>query len=235
MSEAKALLRLQELDLEYSHLKHEAETLDQKQQLIEVKAKAKKVASELKTIVTERKDIEIELEDNAVHKKYLTDKVSELQNTEGASFRETQDLDHSLSSLAKKLEKVDFDTDKLLERHSVVERAEKNARDIQRDLLEQEQDITLSYKLALERIAKRVQQSKFERAEIAKELPEETLARYEADRKKFGGIAIETLNGNRPTACRVALKEGNYNELIRKKQEINLCPYCKRMLIIPQD
>lgn len=234
MSEAKALLHLQELDLAYSHLKHDAENLSQKQELLEVRAQAKKVAGELKQILTERKDIEIKLDDLSIHKQYLLDKVAEINDTESTGFRETKDLEASLSSLSKKIEKVDFESEQLYKRHELVSRAEKKAQEVARDISEKEQDVTLSYKLALERIAKEVQQTRLERAEVAGSLSEESLAKYEAARKQFGGIAVETLNGTRPTACRVTIKEGIYNELIHQNNEVTLCPNCKRILVLPQ-
>lgn len=232
MSEAKALLRLQELDLEYSRLKNNAENLPQKEKVAAARANAKKVSGELTKIVGERKDLEIEINELEVHKKYLTDKVSEVQNSDSVDFRGTQDLENSLSSLAKKLEKVEFQNNQLIERLEKVERAEKNAQELLERLNAEEQDQTLAYKLALENIAKEVQAVLNERARVAKELSEETIASYTAARKRFGGVAVESLEGNRPSACRVALQPSSYSDIRRAKKDIVTCPYCRRMLVV---
>lgn len=235
MTEAKALLRLQELDLEYSRLKHNAETLPQKDKIAATRAAAKKVASEINKIVGERKDLETEINDIEVHKKYITDKVTEVQNSDSTEFRGAQDMEASLSTLAKKLEKAQFQSDQLVERLEKVERAEKNARELSRRLATEEQDQTLAYKLALENIAKEVQAVTVERGEVAKQLSQETIDAYLAARKRFGGIAVETLEGNRPSACRVALQPSSYSDIRRSNADIVTCPYCRRMLVVDFD
>lgn len=235
MTEAHALLRLQELDLEYSRLKHNAETLPHKDKIQSIRLQSKQIASELTKIVGQRKDLEIEINDLAVHKSYLTAKVTEVQNSDNSNYRASQDLENSLSSLAKKIEKVDFQTNALVEKLEKAERAEKNARELLEKAKNAEQDETLAYKLALEAIAKQVSAIASERAGVVKQLSEDTLATYEAARKRFGGIAVETLVGNKPTACRVALQPSSYSDLKRASSSIVTCPYCKRMLVLSDE
>lgn len=235
MSQANDLLRLQELDLEYSRLKHSAETLPQKEKINAARAATKKVNSELTKIVGMRKDLEIEINELEVHKQYVSAKVTEVQNADATSYRDTKNLDSSLSSLAKKLEKIDYQNNQLLAKLDKAEQAEKNARSLSAKLAAEEQDQTLAYKLELEKIAKQVQAITLERSEVASKLSEETLSSYEVARKRFGGIAVETLEGNRPSACRVNLQPSSYSDLRRSHQEITTCPYCKRMLVLSFD
>lgn len=234
MNEAKALLRLQELDTEYTQLKHSAENLPQKAKIAAARAAAKKVNSELTRILGQRKDLEIEINELEVHKKFLTDKVTEVQNADATNYRQSQDLEYSLSSLAKKLEKIEFQNNQLMEQFETAEKSEAKAHALSEKLKTEEQDLTLAYKLALEKIAKQVKAISLERADVAARLPEQTLANYEACRKRFGGIAVETLVGNRPSACRVALQTSQYSDIRRAKKDVTVCPYCRRILVIQE-
>ena len=115
MSEASALLRLQEIDLELMRTKKTAEALPQRQKVAAARAAAKKVAGELTKIVGQRKDLEIELNELEDSKKFFSGKVTEIQEgTYNQDFRSAQELDFTLSTLAKKIEKCDYDTEHLL-------------------------------------------------------------------------------------------------------------------------
>ena len=71
-----------------------------------------------------------------------------------------------------------------------------------------------------------------ERRLILDELDPDVLGCYESARKRFGGIAVESLVGNKPTVCRVALQPSSYSDLRRLGKTIAECPYCHRMLVI---
>lgn len=231
MSEASSLLELQDLDLLCSKLVKKAESLPQKEQVSKIRSNAKLLTSKLNTIVGVRKDIEIELDELEVHQKYVQDKTTEVQNTQSSNYRETQNLETSLSTLAKKREKIEFQMVELQNRLEQARKAEANARSALQKLQEEEQDAMLSFKLALEEIRKELQAATLKREQTASELPEDLLNQYEATRKRFNGVAVENLVGNRPSACRVTLQTSSYTELKRSGKEINTCPYCKRMLV----
>lgn len=231
MSEASSLLELQDLDLLCSKLVKKAESLPQKEQVSKIRSNVKLLTSKLNTIVGVRKDIEIELDELEVHQKYVQDKTTEVQNTQSSNYRETQNLETSLSTLAKKREKIEFQMVELQNRLEQARKAEANARSALQKLQEDEQDAMLSFKLALEEIRKELQAATLKREQTASELPEDLLNQYEAARKRFNGVAVENLVGNRPSACRVTLQTSSYTELRRSGREINTCPYCKRMLV----
>ena len=217
MSEASALLRLQEIDLELMRTKKTAEALPQRQKVAAARAAAKKVAGELTKIVGQRKDLEIELNELEDSKKF---------------FRSAQELDFTLSTLAKKIEKCDYDTEHLLPRLETAERAEKNARALADRLEKEEAAQVASFKEAMEQITSRVKSLAAERERIVASLPATLVASYEAARKRFGGVAVETLDGNRPSACRVALQPSSFTDIRRSGAEVTTCPYCKRILVV---
>ena len=236
MSEASELLRLQEIDLELMRSKKTAEALPQRQKVAAARAASKKVAGELTKIVGQRKDLEIELADLKEAKEFFSGKMAEIQDgTYNQDFRSAQDMEHNLASLAKKIEKCDYDTEHLLPRLETVERAEKNARALA-DKLQREQDAQVaSFTQEMEKITAGVKALAAERERIVASLPSQLVATYEAARKRFGGVAVETLTGNRPSACRVALQPSSFTEIRRSGNEITTCPYCKRMLVVTNE
>ena len=55
--------------------------------------------------------------------------------------------------------------------------------------------------------------------------------RYNQTVERLGPLAVETLMGNEPSACRVKLQPATYSDLKRRAEPIDECPYCHRILI----
>lgn len=236
MSEQTALLRLQEIDLELMRSKKVASELPQRAKVQAARAAAKKVAGELTKIVGQRKDVEIELAELESSKKFLESKVTEVQTAvANGTYHDAQSFEAALSMLAKKLEKIGFDTDRYLEQLETVERAEKNARALADKIAAEEQAQTDSFKADMDTIKADVEKLATERKEILEQISAANLKAYEAAKERFGGIAVETLVGNRPSVCRVALQPSSYTDIRRTGAQITTCPYCKRMLVVAQE
>ena len=236
MSEASELLRLQEIDLELMRTQKTAEALPQRQKVAAARAAAKKVAGELTKIVGQRKDLEIELADLDDSKRFFSEKVTEIQDgTYNQDFRSAQDMEYNLATLAKKIEKCDYDTEHLLPRLETVERAEKNARALAEKLEREEAAQVASFKQSMDKITEQVKALASERERIVADLPASIVTSYEAARKRFGGVAVETLVGNRPSACRVALQPSSFTDIRRSGAEVTTCPYCKRILVVTNE
>ena len=236
MSEQTALLRLQEIDLELMRSKKVASELPQRAKVQAARTAAKKVAGELTKIVGQRKDVEIELAELESNKKFLESKVTEVQTAvANGTYHDAQSFEAALSMLAKKLEKIGFDTDRYLEQLETVERAEKNARALADKIAAEEQAQTDSFKADMDTIKADVEKLAAERKEILGQISASNLKVYEAAKERFGGIAVETLVGNRPSVCRVALQPSSYTDIRRTGAQITTCPYCKRMLVVAQE
>ena len=66
---------------------------------------------------------------------------------------------------------------------------------------------------------------------ISARLPQDVLQGYRTASKRFGGLAVERLEGSVPSICRMALQESSMAEL-RRADGIAECPYCHRMLVL---
>lgn len=237
MSEASALVRLQEIDIELMRHRKTASELPQRAKVAAARAATKKMAAELTKIVGQRKDIEIELAELDESKKFYSERVTAVQEeaAAGADYHATQDLEAQLSALAKKLEKAEYDSDRLLEKLEAVESTEAKAREVQRRLAEQEQAQIDSWREATAEISAEVKKLEQEREGLVAGISPQLLARYDAAVKRFGGLAVETLEGNRPSTCRVALQPSSYSDIRKAGSDVTTCPYCKRILVLSQE
>ena len=201
------------------------------------RAAVKKVMGELTKIIGQRKDIEIELQDLEEDKAYYADKVTEIQESvSNGTYRDAQNFEAALATLAKRIEKAEFDSNALVGQLETVERAEKNAA--------RSRTPSSRPRRRPRRIRSRRTWSPFESTfpssprsarELSLSTSAQNLAAYDTACKRFGGIAVETLVGNRPSVCRVALQPSSYTDIRRSNAEVTTCPYCKRMLVISKE
>ena len=213
MSESTALLRLQEIDLA---LLKDASTLagmPQQAKLKNIAAARKKVESQLTKILGQRKDAQIELDDLKDALQHYKDVTAEVQAEaiEGTkTHREVRDIELSLTHLAKQIEKT---ANLMLER------------------LDAEREATqASYDEESAELKARIRSLSAERDRESAQVGAAMMERYEAARKRFRGLAVETLVGNVPTVCRVKLQPSQFHDLSHGP-EVTECPYCHRILI----
>lgn len=232
MTDADALRRLQEIDLELLRISKEGKELPQRAKIEAAKAARKKVDGELTKIVGQRKDLEIELNDIGHRRRDAERQVNEISDAqESANFRATADLEARLTIVAKVLEKADFDSEAVTERLITAERAEKNARALQARLDAETASLAAAAKEALLSLRDRQEALVRERDSITGSLSPELQLRYIKARKRFGTMAVETLDGNKPSSCRVTLQPSQYSDLKRRNQSVDECPYCHRILL----
>ena len=230
MSESTALLRLQEIDLA---LLKDASTLagmPQQAKLKNIAAARKKVESQLTKILGQRKDAQIELDDLKDALQHYKDVTAEVQAeaVEGTkTHREVRDIELSLTHLAKQIEKTEFE---LPVRQAALVLAEKNA-NLMLERLDAEREATqASYDEESAELKARIRSLSAERDRESAQVGAAMMERYEAARKRFRGLAVETLVGNVPTVCRVKLQPSQFHDLSHGP-EVTECPYCHRILI----
>lgn len=236
MSESSALLKLQEIDLA---LLKDAATLagmPQQARLKNIAAARKKVESQLTKIVGQRKDAQIELgdlKDALDHYREVREQVQAdaLEGTK--THREVRDLELSLTHLAKQIEKTEFELPVRQEALDKLLLAEKNA-NLMLERLDAEREATeKSFDEETSEVKGRIVSLNAERERQAAQVGEQMMATYEAARKRFRGLAVETLVGNVPTICRVKLQPSQFHDLAHGP-EVTECPYCHRILIVTE-
>ena len=237
MTEATALLALQDLDLRLLKLASQLSSMPQQEMLRKIDQLSKRVSSEITRIMGQRKDAQMEIEEIEAALAHYREKTAEVQaeaDSGAHTHREVIDLERQLTSLAKHIEKSEFRLGPAREQLRRLEYAEHNAK---RTLAETENRRVLVQN-SLEKESKGIRSDivrlSREREAAAAALAPERLAAYESARKRFKGLAVERLVGNVPSVCRVKLQPSQFHDLAHG-DEITECPYCHRMLITSEE
>ena len=231
--EAYALVELQDLDLRL--LRHAAtlKAMPEERKLETIALARKKVAGELTKIVGRRKDLEIEIGDvegDLAHYREVTDRVQTEAATRQQDYREVRDLEAQLTSLAKRIEKCEFTLKGLRADLEKLLTAERNA-NLTLARLDQEREATqAAFDRSSSDVKAQIRTLAAERDATAKRITPEVMARYEQARRRFKGLAVETLKGNVPSVCRVKLQPSSFSDLMHGPV-VTECPYCRRMLV----
>ena len=237
MTEASALLRLQQIDIELLRHASTLQKLPQQEKLKKIALAKKKVAVELKKITGQRKDAEIDIVDvnaDISHYRQVRERVMAEAEEGPLTHREARTVEESLTHLAKVTEKCEFRLGPLNEKLEKLKLAEANAQKMLGRLDEEEAATKKSFEDDSASVRAQILKLKDERDAACSEISAKVLARYEAARKRFGGLAVEILTGNVPSTCRVKLQPSLYHEIARGPQ-ITECPYCHRILVTTQE
>lgn len=235
MADATMLLRLQQVNLDLMRTRKQVEELPQKEQITKIRKATKRVSSELSRIMGVRKDLELAISDNEDDHLHVSELVDEAQKrAEGQQdYRAIRDLEGQLTAYAKRLEKLEFDRAHLEEQLASVQAKEQEYNAWLAKAKAEEDALLAAYKEDVESAGNRMNELLAEREELAGAMPQELLDRYVRASKRFQGLAVETLNGNKPSICRVALQPSQYAQL-KSADGICECPYCHRILVVDE-
>lgn len=232
MNDYEALVRLQEIDLELMRINHTLKDMPQAKKLDAIARSRSKLQAETTTILGQRKDSQMELDQNeADHLRYLgmQDEVRRLAQAEN-DHRRMADYESQLTSLAKKIEKLDHLRGREEDRLAKLKRAEDNAQALMVRLDQEEQAVRKSMQEGSADLMRRVAELARDRKRMMGLLDPKTQEAYARAFKRFGGLAVERLQGGVPSVCRVSLQPSALADL-RRQGAIATCPYCHRMLV----
>ena len=235
MSDATRLLRLQEIDLSLLRIENQLKQMPEQERLSKIADAKKRVSAQLSRVIGERKDVEMDIEALEERQAMLEEKTAEVKASAEErvrNYRQVNDLEAQLTSLAKKIEKCEFELGPLMERLESLQASENRGVELLASLNEQEETTKEQFRASTVNMREEAQNLLAERAELLKTISPDALKKYEAARKRFSGLGVETLKGNVPTTCRVKIQPGQYQILMRGP-DIAECPYCHRILVIP--
>lgn len=233
MNDYEALLRLQDIDLELMRLSKTLKAMPQQKKIAAIDAAKHKVAGELTKIVGQRKDTEMEIADCEQEHEHLMQKTDEVRATAqapDADYRQASNIEAQLTHLAKKMEKIEFEHGQKVEALKRLGKAESNARGLEAKLDEERAAQEEAFKRDTADLMARARSLNDERKQMLAALDDDTIRRYDAAFKRFGGLAVERLQGNVPSICRVKLQPSLFSDL-KKADAITECPYCHRLLV----
>lgn len=233
MRETEALLRLQDIDLTLMRHKKTLSAMPQMQKVKAAQSARKKLAVQMRQIVGERKDAQMDLEENEASQLRLHEVVEETQakyESGETGYRDLKNLEEQLTSLAKRIEKREFQHKELVARLEKARKAEANARALDDKLCAEGEALVESLREQTVDIERDVRKLSLEREAVLVNISPEVRERYESSVKRFGGLAVERLRGNVPSVCRVTVPPSVFGDL-KRGSAIAECPYCHRMLV----
>ena len=233
MSVGSTLLKLQDLDL---GLERDRSALNAMPEIAEL-AKKRRAYQKLKTDATklyaQRKDLETYLKELDDQEMDANDDVRIAQrNADSSDYRSVQQLELELSNLAKKLDKIAFDRKDYEAKLADIKAKEQYLADY---IAKFEASVVADTKSAREKasgLTESIERAQRECEHLLGQLDEDVRQRYAAASKRFGGLAVERLEGSVPTVCRMQLQASSLDDLKRTSDEITECPYCHRILIL---
>lgn len=232
MSVGSTLLALQETDLTLARDRAALSDMPEIKQLAAKRKTYLKLKGEMTKIYAQRKDLDIELEDLDAQQAKAERGIQEAQarSLDSSDYHEVQDLEIELSNYAKMLDKVAFNRKDVEAEHAKAVAREQHAQEV---IKKYEESVVAETKAAREKAAalqSSIEQAEKERTALAATLDQDMLTRYEKSLKRFRGLGVETLTGNTPTVCRMALQASSMSDL-KHQGEVATCPYCGRILI----
>ena len=233
MQIARDLLELQQVDLGILRDRKAIEAIPEMAQIQEVRGKQKELARRTTKIKGMLKDQQIESEDNEGRRGTLTRHVEEvnLDNAQTSDFRRVQANNAELDRLAKRLEKVEFNQNKVLAEIERLEGVLAQAEEIKARLDAREAELLESFKNTAGDLKEDLQNLMNRREALLERIPADLLARYQTSCKKHGLVGVSELKGRTCTGCGVEMQTSQTEDL-RRGPDISTCPVCGRILVV---
>ena len=218
MSAGATLLKLQQIDLELARNKSELANMPELKELASKRKTYVKLKSEMTKLYAQRKDLDIELDDLNTTEIQTNNAIeaAKKRHVDGSDYREVQDLENELATLAKRLDKIEHTRKDVVVAHKEALDREARAQAI---IAKFEEGVKADTKAARTKAADlqaQIDAATKERTALAATLP-----------------AVETIQGNIPTVCHTALQASSMSDLNHDGSEITHCPYCHRLLVLP--
>ena len=228
MSAGATLLKLQQIDLELARNKSELANMPELKELASKRKTYVKLKAEMTKLYAQRKDLDIELDDLNTTEIQTNNAIeaAKKRHVDGSDYREVQDLENELATLAKRLDKIEHTRKDVVVAHKEALDREARAQAI---IAKFEEGVKADTKAARAKAADLQAQIDA----LAATLPADVLTDYERLLKQFRGLAVETIQGNIPTVCHTALQASSMSDLNHDGRSITHCPYCHRLLVLP--
>ena len=236
MSVGTLLLDLQDLDLELARDRAALNAMPEIAELAKKRRAYQKLKAEATKLYAQRKDIETYLKDLEGQEMDANDDVRIAQQyTDSSDYRAVQELELKLSNLARQLDKIAYDRREYERQLADITAKQNQLADYTAKF---EAAFVADTKAAREKAAElteSIERAERERAHVLEQIPEQLRKRYEKAAAAHGGLAVERLEGNVPSVCRMALQASSMSDLARATGDITECPYCHRILIMNED
>lgn len=232
MSAGSTLLELQEIDLSLARNTHELNSLPEIAELAKKRKAYLKLKSDATKLLAQRKDIESDLKElNEQESVCAQDEDAARRDTDSSDYQQVQQLEIRLSTIAKKLDKIQFERAAAEEKLKKARSNEDYLKDYTKKFEASIVEDTKKARAHANSLQHDIDIMNKKRQHLLQTLSDETAAMYIDALKKFKGLAVETLDGNVPSICRTSLQQSSMSDLSRAG-DVTECPYCHRILVL---
>ncbi len=232
MGVGSSLLELQEIDLTLMRDKEQLQNLPEIAELARRRKLYLKLKGDATKLYAQRKDAEIDLQDLDVREQKLHEGVEQARReVDMDDYRQVQQLEITLSDFAKKLDRVEFER---REAHGKLDSIQSEDATLAENIKKVESSIVAMTKQArthATEIQETIDKNGRKRSMLFDGLDSSLAKAYEKASKQFGHLAVEKLEGNVPSICRMSLQSSSMSDL-RHADEVTECPYCHRLMVI---
>ena len=235
MSAGSTLLELQENDLELMRTKEQLQAMPEIASLAKKRKVYLKLKNEATRLFAERKDVESDLEELDNQEQACNEGIDRARReVDMSEYKQVQELEIQLSNFAKQLDKIAYDRAATQE---ALKKAKASEAELKAKIEKLEANIVAETKSTRTRAAElqaAIEKSERMHNHLLELVPADLAAAYNKAAKRFNGLAVERLEGNVPSVCRMALQSSSMDDL-KHAGEVNECPYCHRLMIIASD
>ncbi len=232
MSVGSTLLELQDIDLTLMRDKEQLQNLPEIADLARRRKLYIKLKGDVTKLFAQRKDVEIDLKELDSREQALHDGIEKARReVDMDDYRQVQQLEITLSDFAKKLDRVEFER---AEAHQKLDTIQADEATLAENLTKVENAVVALTKQARTHAADiqdAIDKNERKRSVLLESLDPSLAKAYEDASKRFGHLAVEKLEGNVPSICRMSLQSSTMSDL-RHADEVTECPYCHRLMVI---
>ena len=230
------LLALQGRDTVIDQLAHRLLSLPERGALEEVTSRRATTEAALTEVARQVDDLsgrQRELEEQITA---ATDRRHELERRmrtgTGYSTRDLQTMDHEVNQLARHQASLEEHELALVEEEDPLDTVLAEHRAEFEELVREAERLEAAIAQAEVAIARDTEAAQAARDELAAGLPSDLVARYEAIRRRRGGVGAAGLVGDRCDGCHLVLPAVDLDRIRRlPADEVVICPECDRILV----
>ena len=236
MTDLSELLAVQDLDTRIDQLRHQHETLPERQreaaarkELAGLEATLAEVQDERATVAAAQQKLEREVAALEAKKAHAS---AQLYGGSVVAHKELEALQHEIDTLGRLMSEVD---DRILEQMELAEPLDERIGELTPSLEEARAELLAAEQAlaaATEVVDGALRATVAERTAAVAKVPEKLLGTYDALRGRLGGVGAARLDGARCTGCHLEIPAGELTEVRRAPaDEVVYCPECGRILV----
>ena len=230
------LLLLQQADRDIAAVERQVQALPQRATILEARTKRRGIEQKADQIAELLADAEARYGEVAEEDARLAEKAARIQdeidNAQGG-YRDVQSRTRELEGVAKRRNTLEERIGEVEAELARIQGLRSQVDKLLADLDAREAAATEAFVKEGGALKRRQGKLQAERDQLAAQLPDELMARYDKAAARGGGVGLGRLAGGSCGVCRAAIDPGRLIDM-RAQGNLANCPHCGRLLIVEE-